>query len=206
MGRRHAAPIASDTIARMNPSLTTRDRLLRAAVEVFAAHGYAGASVRDICALARANPGAVSYHFGGKRHLYRAAVRAATEELAALAGADVSGGDPLARLAGGIATELEHRPTLARLLLRDLADGGEAAREALVPALRRAVDRATAAAGAEADPAAGAALRRRAAPLLAAAIALPLLWPLVREAAGIAAGDPADTLEELAGRAGAPPR
>lgn len=49
---------------------STRDRLLEAAGEVFAAHGFRDATIRDICARAGANLAAVNYHFGGKERLY----------------------------------------------------------------------------------------------------------------------------------------
>jgi AcrR family transcriptional regulator len=74
--------IISDTNICMNPP--TRERLLTAASRLFAEHGFRGASVRDICNHAGANPGAVSYHFGGKRQLYRAVLRRATARLADL--------------------------------------------------------------------------------------------------------------------------
>ena len=37
----------------------------------FFAHGYRGASVRDICARAGASSNAITYHFGSKEQLYR---------------------------------------------------------------------------------------------------------------------------------------
>lgn len=49
----------------------TRHDLIEAATAVFAARGYEGGSVRDIAGAAKANPAAVSYHFGGKEGLYR---------------------------------------------------------------------------------------------------------------------------------------
>ncbi len=58
-------------------NLDTKSRLLETAATLFADHGYRGASVRRICDLARANPGAVSYHFGGKKQLYRLVLRRA---------------------------------------------------------------------------------------------------------------------------------
>lgn len=48
----------------------TKERLLSAGLEVFAARGFADASIRDICARARANPAAVHYHFGDKERFY----------------------------------------------------------------------------------------------------------------------------------------
>jgi len=50
--------------------MDTRDRLLNAAGEVFAANGFHNATVRDICSKARANVAAINYHFGDKEALY----------------------------------------------------------------------------------------------------------------------------------------
>jgi AcrR family transcriptional regulator len=49
----------------------TRERLLQAALEVFATHGYHGASTRDICTAASAGNAAIHYHFRDKTGLYR---------------------------------------------------------------------------------------------------------------------------------------
>src|SRR5260370_41917087 len=54
----------------MNERDGTRDRLLVAARTLFAQRGFAGASVRAITQRARANLGAVTYHFGSKQALY----------------------------------------------------------------------------------------------------------------------------------------
>lgn len=50
----------------------TRERLLQAAMEVFAERGYETATIREICSRARANVAAVHYHFGDKKRLYYA--------------------------------------------------------------------------------------------------------------------------------------
>ena len=126
----------------------TRARLLEIAASLFAEQGYRGASVRTICDLAAANPGAVSYHFGGKRQLYRAVLRHAAEALAgtdsgADGGAGVSPGQQTSesRWQGTIRDLLQRvrdNQVASRLLLHDLADGGSVAVEALVPTLRGA--------------------------------------------------------------------
>jgi len=52
---------------------SAKQRLFVAAVRVFAAKGFKGATVRDICREAGgANLNAVNYYFGGKKKLYQA--------------------------------------------------------------------------------------------------------------------------------------
>ena len=60
----------------------TRAALLKAAALIFSEQGYAGASVRQITQLARANQAAINYHFGGKEQLYRAVLEVARDALA----------------------------------------------------------------------------------------------------------------------------
>src|SRR5688500_18362081 len=52
-----------------------RQRLLKAAEELFALRGYDGATVRDICDRAGMNVASVSYHFGDKERLYVEALK-----------------------------------------------------------------------------------------------------------------------------------
>ena len=52
----------------------TRERLLVAAREVFAEHGFQGATVREICRRANVNLAAVNYHFNNKEALFASAL------------------------------------------------------------------------------------------------------------------------------------
>ncbi|MEL7189808.1 MAG: TetR family transcriptional regulator [Pseudomonadota bacterium] len=53
---------------------TTKVRLLNAAISEFAAHGFKGASLRDIAKGADANVAAVKYHYKSKDDLWREVV------------------------------------------------------------------------------------------------------------------------------------
>jgi AcrR family transcriptional regulator len=55
--------------------VSTEERLLRAAEELFAAHGVEGVSLRTIMNAAGANVASVHYHFGSKEALLEAVVR-----------------------------------------------------------------------------------------------------------------------------------
>ncbi|MFB6629857.1 TetR/AcrR family transcriptional regulator [Streptomyces sp. NPDC056362] len=84
----------------------TREKLIRAAEELFAAQGVDGAQLRDIVALAgQANPSAVQYHFGsrtGLRDAVMAGRQARTEQV--LAPLLDAAGDDLRRLVAALVT------------------------------------------------------------------------------------------------------
>jgi AcrR family transcriptional regulator len=165
----------------MNP--TTRDRLIHAASQLFASQGYRGAPVRDICNLARTNPGAVSYHFGGKRQLYRTVLRQAAERLAAAALGDereenINDVDLLA-MSRRIFGQIHDDPAASQLLLRDLAEGGAVAVEALEPALRSALDALSRWVGHSDTPRASSEVRTLFLELAAPLFLVTAAWPLV---------------------------
>ena len=62
-----------NTIGYMTPSIAIEpvsERLLHAAVEVFAKYGFRDATIREICSLANVNIGSVNYYFRSKESLY----------------------------------------------------------------------------------------------------------------------------------------
>ena len=110
--------------------LTAAERradLLRAAREVFAVHGYHGASIDDIASAAGVSKALIYEHFDGKKDLHASLLAEEAGELfgrlsRAAAGA---GDDDEARLRAGIDAFLgfvEERRDAFRALLRDAAD------------------------------------------------------------------------------------
>lgn len=66
-------PVDDDTRKSRSDGVQSRERLLLAAMHLFAERGFAAASIRDIAAAAGTNLAAISYYFGDKAGLYRAA-------------------------------------------------------------------------------------------------------------------------------------
>jgi AcrR family transcriptional regulator len=54
-------------------AVAARTRLLHAALRLFAEHGFAKTSIRQVAQAACVNPASISYYFGDKSGLYRAA-------------------------------------------------------------------------------------------------------------------------------------
>ena len=192
-----------DTNKCMN--LTTRERLLRAANRLFAENGYRGASVRDICNLAGANPGAVSYHFGGKKQLYRSVLRQAAASLADMgpaADGETGEREPINVLNAlrRVLDRMQSDDAATRLLLRDLADGGSVAVESLAPALRTGFEQLATALGHGDNPRAS-----REGRLLFLGLAAPLFllttaWPVVSRALELELDQREELLTELVQR------
>jgi AcrR family transcriptional regulator len=107
----------------------TRRVILGAAEECFAASGFAGATTRQVAALAGVNVATLHYHFGSKAKLYRAVLDAAFRAEVPLPERD---GTPQERLAAAVeslwAFGAAH-PSLPRLsLLHRLAGPAAAGR------------------------------------------------------------------------------
>jgi AcrR family transcriptional regulator len=63
-----------------NAAPSARERLLSAALEVFAKHGYDDASTREITEAAGTNVASINYYFGSKLELYTELVRTRARE------------------------------------------------------------------------------------------------------------------------------
>lgn len=108
----------------------TRDKILQAALEVFAEKGYHRALVDDIVRASRTSKGAVYHHFPNKEALFLALVDEFSARLAeamatGIAGAHGGLGKVQAALTAGLETFARHRE-LARILLLESASLGSA--------------------------------------------------------------------------------
>ena len=108
----------------------TRDKILKAALEVFAKKGYHRALVDDIVRASRTSKGAVYHHFPNKEALFLALVdefsaRLAEAVAASIAGAHGGLGKVQAALTAGLETFARHRE-LARILLLESVSLGPA--------------------------------------------------------------------------------
>jgi AcrR family transcriptional regulator len=111
-----------------------RERLIAAAQEAFAEHGFEGATVRDICKAAGANIAAVNYYFGDKEKLYIEAVKHAHSCAARMDTFPVlpPGTPPVEKLRVFLREMVSrmHVPastSAMKLMMREMADPGKAA-------------------------------------------------------------------------------
>jgi TetR/AcrR family transcriptional regulator len=130
--RPRRAPAPED---RQRDAERSRERLLAAALDEFAEHGYAGARVGSIAARAELNPQLITYYFGGKPGLYQALLQRWLAEEAAMTGP----GADLDELAAAYLRATLDDPRMARLLLWDglTGTGGAQEREDLSDLRRR---------------------------------------------------------------------
>ena len=63
---------------------STKDRILGAAEELFAQHGFAGTSLRQVTTRADVNIAAVNYHFGSKENLVNEVFRRRMDDMTSL--------------------------------------------------------------------------------------------------------------------------
>ena len=114
---------------KLSPNTDTATRLRTAARQIFARQGYEGASVREITRAARANLGAVTYHFRSKQRLYEAVVDSALAPLRGrVSEAAGAGGTPLERIEGVVRAFFAHlseNPDMPNFMLQQVTSGVE---------------------------------------------------------------------------------
>ena len=107
----------------MNQSRPVPDRLLAAAADLFARDGFDAVSVRQITSRAKANLGAITYHFGSKEALYHAVIDRVGAHLAdRFVAITAERGTPLERISRIVTMVLTepHLPAPS-MILRELA-------------------------------------------------------------------------------------
>jgi TetR/AcrR family transcriptional regulator len=113
--------------ARRDPEATRR-ALLAAAARLFAERGFDAVPIGAVAAEAGVNKALISYHFGGKRGLYRAILVSSFAELAAdLKAAEAKGADARRTLRGllvAFARVRELRPAFPVLFVREVLSHG----------------------------------------------------------------------------------
>ncbi len=108
-----------------------RRRMLAAAQALFAERGYDGVGVRDITVAAEASPGAITYHFGSKQHLYFQVLLRLVGPLRSVARRVANRpSSPLERiesLVREIFTHIRLYPEMPAIMVREMASGREIA-------------------------------------------------------------------------------
>jgi AcrR family transcriptional regulator len=91
--------------------VSTQQRILFAAMRVFAEHGFRDATTRMICAEAKVNVALVNYHFRSKAELYKAVIAALFENT----------GKPLMAIPDEVTDEASWKQALRKWITRALA-------------------------------------------------------------------------------------
>ena len=109
-------------------NVDTRGRIVRAAVDEFARHGFDATGVDRIARRARVNKALIYYYFRNKLGLYHEVLHASVSGLVAVLTPIVEGPataeTKLTRYVDALVAFLDSNPHLPPILLRELADGG----------------------------------------------------------------------------------
>ena len=119
-----------------------RDRLLVAARQAFARHGFDGASVRDITAAAGVNLGAITYHYGSKDALYHEVLRSLVGPVGEQLRISMeAAAPPLDRIDLAVRAFFAHiatHPEMPAIMVREMA-GGRAIAEPILAMMGTAI-------------------------------------------------------------------
>ncbi|MBI1180914.1 MAG: TetR family transcriptional regulator [Alphaproteobacteria bacterium] len=123
------------------PDLSTRERIAVTAARLFSEHGFAGVSMRDIAEAVGVKAASLYNHFDDKESLYFAALAQAFDHPIRLVDQALQApGTPRQRLTGLVTALVEAvagDPVSARLLQRELVDGGPGRMERIAQELMR---------------------------------------------------------------------
>jgi TetR/AcrR family transcriptional regulator, fatty acid metabolism regulator protein len=113
---------------RQDRAVSRQERILDAALDVFAEHGYQDATVDDIASSARTSKGGIYFHFPGKDAIFLALLDRSAKQLLTRVGERVAGeSDPIAKVDAALLALTQafgsHR-ALARLFLIEARGAG----------------------------------------------------------------------------------
>jgi AcrR family transcriptional regulator len=109
--------------AQRGGAAATRQAILEAARELFAAHGVDGVSVRDIAASAGVNHALVHRYFGAKSEMVTAILASEAEVMSSMGRLDLDAEESLVALREALENVLTRHRTTLLLLLRAEIDG-----------------------------------------------------------------------------------
>jgi TetR/AcrR family transcriptional regulator len=134
---------AAQTQRRTRIQIEKEDRILAAALEVFASSGFAGSTLDEIAAGAGMSKPNLIYYFASKEDIYRAVLGRTLETwLEPLAALDPAG-EPLQEIRAYIRRKLEmakERPRESRLFAGEILAGAPLIKDVLAGALKDLVD------------------------------------------------------------------
>jgi len=117
------------------------ERILGAAMDVFAAEGFAGATMEAIAKQARVNKAAIYYHVGGKAELYDTVLRRFFGDTADVLEAAVDGAkdakEAISSLIAAAAAQFRDNPSLPRIMMHEWARYGASLSEGVLLELGR---------------------------------------------------------------------
>ena len=125
-------------------AVPTRDRLLDAARQEFAARGFDGAKVERIVQRARVNKAMLYYHFPSKAALYLEILReqftAVGDAVQSVRHSGAAPDDQLRHFIERLAQEALVRPHFPPMWLREIADGGRHLDASVIGEIRRVIE------------------------------------------------------------------
>lgn len=122
-----------ERLEKMNKGEASRTRIMAAARKIFAEHGLGRSRIDHLSAESGLNRAMIYYFFKGKKHLYKEVITEVLGEVARLVDLEVSrsGHTPetLLLFPGKYLQLYFERSEISRIILREIASGGEVLRE-----------------------------------------------------------------------------